>query len=215
MKIVSDTFWGCSTLSLWITRWIQMFNESEHLWDLSVTLAGTFLGVLLAFVLNGWWERRQARKKYASALHSIRHDLAHLRTICGLVRGQIAKEGEIVIRLEAPILDASLTNSAFQDLASHGIITCLKAVSSVCAAVRNVLASDRPSSPEGLADLQTRIDGLARAIAYVQTVLDEEVRILGHPMYKTPKDTEIIQGLQDALQARDPGQKSEPEKHAR
>ena len=190
---------GLPTVGALGLGWTQMLIESEVVRDLGVTLIGTFTGVLLAFTLSGWWQGRQARKKYADTLHSIRHDLAHLRTASRSISNQLPKGGKVALQLEAPVLDASLTSSAFQDRASHGLITCLRVLSGRRSALRTALEERVSNGPDGTKNLQAQIHKLISAVEYIQRVLDEEVRNLGHPMYKTPEDTKMIQGLDEAL----------------
>ena len=101
-------------------------------------LAATLIGVLLAFELERWRDRRHSREQYAWALNAVRYETAQLHGIClqalaALPRGLSSYE------IDAPALRGFVSSPALQEHGSHGLTIVLIGLLSSVGAARNSL----------------------------------------------------------------------------
>lgn len=170
---------------------------TNYLPELLVTLFGTFAGVFFAFWLDRRQQETHAKNNYASTLNSVRADLANLGAICRKVAEHLGRN-EVRLTLtpiEAPALDAALTNPSFYDRAPYGLLTCLIVTATSRRAIQNIFAQAQPMSPT---ELRPMMEELLRTLSYVGTILDDEIRLLDKPIIRTPRDVQVIDGLKAA-----------------
>src|SRR5258706_2976228 len=122
--MASAVWWALSTLP-----------TTREFW---AGLAATLIGVLLAFELERWRDRRHSREQYARALNAVRYETAQLHGIClqalaALPRGLSSYE------IDAPALRGFVSSPALQEHGSHGLTIVLIGLLSSVGAARNSL----------------------------------------------------------------------------
>jgi hypothetical protein len=170
---------------------------TTYLPELLVTLFGTFAGVFFAFWLDRRQQEAHAKNNYASTLNSVRADLANLGAICRKVSEHLGRN-EVRLTLtpiEAPALDAALTNPSFYDRAPYGLLTCLIVTATSRRAIQSMFAQTQPMSPS---ELKPIVEELLHTLAYVGTILDDEIKLFDKPIIRTLHDVRIIDGLKAA-----------------
>lgn len=103
-------------------------------------LAATLTGVLLAFELERWRDRRRARELYARALSAVRHESASLHAICAQALATIQATGGLTsYELEAPALRDFVASPSLQEHGPHRLAIILGSVLAFVGAARNSL----------------------------------------------------------------------------
>ena len=170
-------------------------------------LAATLIGVLLAFELERWRDRRHSREQYAWALNAVRYETAQLHGIClqalaALPRGLSSYE------IDAPALRGFVSSPALQEHGSHGLTIVLIGLLSSVGAARNSLEHFRRQVRIGgteilavhLAPLSKHLTNLKAGIESAQTLLDRELRRLKHGVRESEQDRRDIQAFRDATE---------------
>jgi uncharacterized membrane protein YccC len=174
--------------------------------ELLVTLLGTLIGVFAAFRLDRAWERRQSKQQYGQYLDSCRYDLGNLRAICRRIKEQVSVGNTNMMQIEAPALEALLTNPILHEHGPHGLIVALRSLSGFINTISNIMnhyrlasAFGRPLTQQGVNDTQNRMNQLVRVIEYIQGLIDAELDRLRLGVVRTKEDNEILDGLTKVL----------------
>lgn len=164
-------------------------------------LAATLTGVLLAFELERWRDRRRARELYARALSAVRHESASLHAICAQALATIQATGGLTsYELEAPALRDFVASPSLQEHGPHRLAIILGSVLAFVGAARNSLDFFRrqvglggtPILAVHLAPLTRHLTRLQSGIEHAQTLMDAELQRLGRGVYKTAEDQQVI-----------------------
>ncbi len=141
---------------------------------------------------------------YANTLNSIRADLSNLWVLCRRVSETLAKGRGLqsIFPLESPALDAALVNPAFYDRVPYGLVTSLIVLSNARREIQSALEKS-PAPSDVDPGIKKQVDALIRTIVHVQSVLDDEVKPLGKPIIRTPRDVQVIDGLKQARRGQD------------
>jgi hypothetical protein len=174
--------------------------------DLLVTLIGTLIGVLAAFRLDRAWEHRQSKQRYGQYLDACRYDLANLHGICMAIKQQVSTSSTIMLKIQAPVVDALLRDPILHEYGSHAFVVALRSTSGFIATTKNIMnhyrltaAAGRSLTPTGVADTQGRMGQLVRVIEYVQGLVDTELKALKLGVVTTKEDEEILVKLRKIL----------------
>jgi len=172
-----------------------------------VNLIATLVGVLLAFQLDRWWERRMSKKTYAEQLNSCKYDLGLLISTCTTISGQVSSGVAPVLEIDAPALRALLVSPLLQKYGPHGLIMALTTLSSVgITPVSNIVEQHRQLSVTGSAlttaqqlDIIPRVEKLKKLAKYVQELIEKELGRLGVAITETEEDKKALKDLSDIL----------------
>jgi hypothetical protein len=172
-------------------------------------LGGAMAGVLLAFWIERFRVRRDARMMYGRILRTSRSELSYLRPMCEqrrdrLREGQRAGTNEF---LDVPATRALLISPLVHDQAPYSLIMTLTTLCSYLSATQNVFRVRAGFKPEGVADpelLKILGDQLERASNIISIALeqiDSQLKLLG--LKKTPDSVtqEVSRRLREVLQS--------------
>lgn len=172
-------------------------------------LVATLIGVVAAFELERWRDRRHAREQYARHLSAVRYESAQLHAICegalaGLAQGAITN-----YEIDSPALRGLVSGPELQEHASHGLAMVLISLLAVAGRTRNgvdyyrrLLVSGAGASialpAAQIARLTKHLTRLQDGIEIVQGVLDEELKRLRRGVKETAEDKAVIDAFREA-----------------
>jgi hypothetical protein len=170
--------------------------------EITVIFLGTLFGVLVAFLLERLWERRQSKDRYAQQLSACQCNLGLLQSTCKSISKQLGV-GIVVLDLDAPALRALMTSPLLHAHASHVFIMALMPLSAGIAALSNVMTQLRmsmtPLSEVQQSHIKERLDKLAALIHHVQELIVGGLHRLGYAIRETPEDKKMLDDLNKIL----------------
>jgi hypothetical protein len=187
----------------------SFLTSREFAINFFANLAGAMVGVLLAFWVERFRTRRDARMLYGRILRTSRSELSYLRPICEHGRDRL-RDGERAGSNEffdVPATKALLINPLVHDQAPYSLIMTVTTLCSYLSATQNVFHDSRWFKPQGVAEpevLKILGDQLERASNLISITLeqiDSQLKLLG--LKKTPDSgtQEVSRRLREILQS--------------
>ena len=187
----------------------SFLTSREFAVNFFANLGGAMVGVLLAFWVERFRARRDARMVYGRTLRTSRSELSYLRPMCEhgrdrLREGQRAGNNEF---LDVPATKALLVNPLVHDQAPYSLIMALTTLCSYLSATQNVFRDPRWLKPQGVAEpellniLGDQLDTASNIISIALEQIDSQLKLLG--LKKTPDSVtqEVSRRLREVLQS--------------
>ncbi len=137
------------------------------------SLVATLIGVLVAFELERWRERRDAREQYARHLSAVRYESAQLHSACQQALAGIGQGAITTYEIDAPALRGLVSGPALQEHAPHGLSVVLISLLALVGATHNSVNHYRRLIGAGaLSILATQLAPLTKHLKQLQAGIE-------------------------------------------
>lgn len=191
-----------------VTLWAGFLApRARWTWDLGqglISLTATLLGVLIAFALNGWIERRRSREEYAQELDACFYELSSLLTICDRLAKQVGNGDYVIDELNRPSAIAALVqNPRLREYGSYPLTLALTSIRPSVDTIRPLLEICRTPQrrPGQMTDAVARVVRLKRLVEFTQVRIEEDVKRLGFGTVISAEERALVERLKDILRA--------------
>lgn len=170
------------------------------------SLVATLVGVLAAFELERWRDRRLSQEQYARHVSAVRDESARLHAICQQALAAIPHGGLTSYEVDAPALRSLVSGPALQEHAPYDVAVVLGSLLTFVGAASNSLDHYRrlvgpggtPMLAAHLAPLTDHLTRLQKGIENAQGLMDQELQRLRRGVTRSDEDRKAIAAFTEA-----------------